>query len=208
MMKPTLVLWGILCLFSPPAEAWGKDARDGLPAAGDESVEQLAAAVKDLELGEGAFVIGARLTAEQVAAAGGNLIADTYPGTIKFPAGDAVVVADEKTHLILALYQRREDVGANEVQEMVGGLMARFGEPTTVAHDKLIYWAYDQGGKIAGDAFLEAKATGAIDILATVKFNSTLDLDQGPDNDNMEETGTIYYIITSNRLLNSYIADP
>ena len=127
---------------------------------------------------------------------------------MKFPSGDAVVVADEKTHLILAIYQSREEVRADDVKQMVGHLVNRFGAPTTMAHGKLIYWAFGKTGKIDGEAYLEAKDTGVIDILATVKFNSTLDLNPGMDIDNMEETGTIYYIITSDRLLDSYISDP
>ncbi len=162
----------------------------------------------DLGLGEGAFVIGSTLTSDQIKQARGNLLEDTYPGTIKFPSGDAVVVADERTHLVLAIYQRREDVGANDVKQMVGHLMNRFGEPTTMAHGKLIYWAFGKTGKIDEETYLEAKGTGVIEILATVKFNSTLDLNTGMDDDNMEETGTIYYIITSDRLLDSYISDP
>jgi len=194
MMKPALVLLGLLCLWAASAEG--------------ETIEQLASSVKDLGLGEGAFVIGSTLTADQMEQTRGNLLEDTYPGTIKFPSGDAVVVADEKTHLILAIYQRREEVGADDVKQMVGHLMNRFGEPTTMAHGKLIYWAFGKTGKIDEETYLEAKGTGVIEILATVKFNSTLDLNTGMDDDNMEETGTIYYIITSDRLLDSYISDP
>ncbi len=193
MMKTMLVLVGLLCLVAAPAEG--------------KSVEQLASSVRELGLGEGAFVIGSRLTEDQFGLARENLLADTYPGTIKFPSGESVVVADEKTHLILAIYQSREEVGADDVKQMVGRLMNMFGEPTTTAHGKLIYWAFGKAGKIDENAFLEAKATGKIDILATVKFNSTLDLDPVMDN-NMEETGTIYYIITSDRLLDSYITTP
>ena len=194
MMKSMLVLLGFLCLCPAPAEG--------------ESIEKLASSVRDLGLGDGDFVIGSRLTEDQLEIARENLLADTYPGTIKFPSGDAVVVADEKTHLVLAIYQSREEVRADDVKQMVGHLMNRFGEPTTMAHGKLIYWAFGKAGKIDEKTFLEAKATGKIDILATVKFNSTLDLNPGMDNDNMEETGTIYYIITSDRLLNSYITNP
>ena len=193
-MKSILVLWAVLCFCPAFAE--------------DETLEQLASSVKDLGLGEGAFVIGSTLTEDQMEQARGNPLEDTYPGTIKFSSGDAVVVADEKTHLILAIYQRREEVGADDVKQMVGHLMNRFGEPTTMAHGKLIYWAFGKTGKIDGETYLEAKDTGVIEILATVKFNSTVDLNTGMYDDNMEETGTIYYIITSDRLLDSYISDP
>ena len=195
-----------LCL--APSEARQQEVQGEPPVAEGESIERLAAAVMDLGLGAGAFVIGSSLTEEQLELARGNLLSDTYPGTIKFPSGDAVVVADEKTHLILAIYQSREEARADDVKQMVGHLMNRFGEPTTMAHGKLIYWAFGKGGKIDEKTYLESKATGKIDILATVKFNSTLDLNPGMDNDNMEETGTIYYIITSDRLLDRYLTSP
>ncbi len=208
LMKSTFVLFGILLLGPTPSEARQQEVQgESLPAAGDP-IEILAASVKNLGLGEGAFVIGSHLTEGQIEIARGNLLPDTYPGTIKFPDGEAVVVADEKTYLILAVYQRREEVRADDVKQMVGQLMTRFGEPTTMAHGKIIYWAFGKAGKINEEIYLESKATGEIDILATVKFNSTLDLNAGMDNDNMEETGTIYYIITSDRLLDSYLTDP
>ena len=68
--------------------------------------------------------------------------------------------------------------------------------------------AFGKSGKIEGDAYADAKATGTIDILATVKFNSTLAVNPGMDNENTEETGTIYYIITSDQLLNRFITGP
>jgi hypothetical protein len=207
-MKSTFVFLGILCLCPALSQALQKEVQDEMPAVEGESIEQLASSVRDLGLGEGAFVVGSYLTQEQIEQAQGNLLADTYPGTIKFSSGDVVVVADEKTHLILALYQRREEIHADDVKQMVGYLMTRFGEPTTMGHGKLIYWAFGKAGKIDGETYLESKATGEIDILATVKFNSTLDLNPGMDNDNMEETGTIYYIITSDRLLDSYLNTP
>jgi len=89
---------------------------------------------------------------------------------------------------------------------MVGILMARFGEPTATAHGQLIYWAFDESGKIADAVYEEAKAAGSIEVLATVKFNSTLDLIKVMDNQDTEETGTIYYIITSDRLLDRYVS--
>ena len=207
-MKPILVLWVILCI-CPASSGAGQQGTQSEPKiAAGEPIGQLASSVRELGLGEGAFAIGSYLTEEQIQQAHDSLLSNAYPGTIQFPSGDIVVVADERTNLILAVYQRREEIRAADVEQMVGCLMTRFGEPTTMAHDRLIYWAFGNAGKIEEKAYRESKATGIIDILATVKFSSTLDLNPGIDNDNMEETGTIYYIITSDRLLNSYITNP
>lgn len=197
-----IVLLGVVCLGPVPAGA-------GQPA---PNMEVLAAMVAELGLGAGPYVVGSHLTDRQAELAQENLVADTYPGTIKFSGGEFFVVADEQSHLILAVYQRREEIRIDEVQQMVGHLMTRFGEPTTMPHGGLIYWAFGSDGKIGETAFSEAKATGSIDILATVKFSSSLDLDQlvhneDSDDNSAQETGTIYYIITSDRLLNRYISN-
>jgi hypothetical protein len=180
-----------------------------LPGAGEEAVkpDRLVSSVRELGLGEGAFVVGASLTPDQIEQALASPMDDAYAGTIKFSSGNFVVVADEKTHMVLAVYQRQEGIMADDVTQMIGYLMNRFGEPTTMAHGKLIYWAYGENGKIDGDTYAGSKATGKIDILATVKFSSTLDLTPGMEGDT-EETGTIYYIITSDRLLNEFVNQP
>ena len=84
--------------------------------------------------------------------------------------------------------------------------MARFGEPTTMAHGKIIYWAFGSSGKVDQEAYEKARTTGDIDILATVKFNSTMEVSPGMSDETSLETGTIYYIITSDRLLELYLA--
>jgi hypothetical protein len=203
-----LVVSGLLCFGAATAGADQHEVRDSGPAADGDSVERLAASVLALGLGEQEFVIGSTLTAAQIELARGNLIAETYPGTIKFPSGDIVVVADEESHLVLAIYERREEIRADDVKEMVGQLMTRYGEPTTMAHGTLIYWAFGPSGRIDAETYADSKTTGTIDILATVKFSSTLAVNPGMGNDNMEEIGTIYYIIASDRLLNSYLASP
>jgi hypothetical protein len=169
------------------------------------STAELAAAVRELRLGDADFMIGNSLTEDQLVLAREHLHADSYPGTIRFSAGGVAVVADEDTHLILAIYERQEDARADKLTQMVGGLMARFGEPTTIAHDKILYWAWGSSGKIDAETFEKERASGQIDVLATVKFNSSIEVTPGMNNDNTEETATIYYIITSDRLLERYV---
>ena len=199
MKRLMIVLGSLLCLWSAVGAAEESAGPDQMP---------LAAAVLQLELGEGGFLIGAPLTADQLQQARDGLLDDAYPGTIKFASGAVFVVADEKTNMVLAVFQRREEVRVDDVKQMVGQLMARYGEPTTMAHDTLIYWAYGSGGRIDEDAYSDAKTAGKIDILATVKFSSSLKLSPGMSNENSEETGTIYYIITSDQLLERFVSNP
>ncbi len=199
MKRLMIVLGSLLCLWSAVGAAEESAGPDQMP---------LAAAVLQLEMGEGGFLIGAPLTADQLQQARDGLLDDAYPGTIKFASGAVFVVADEKTNMVLAVFQRREEVRVDDVKQMVGQLMARYGEPTTMAHDTLIYWAYGSGGRIDEDAYSDAKTAGKIDILATVKFSSSLKLSPGMSNENSEETGTIYYIITSDQLLERFVSNP
>ena len=203
--RPRAVLLIGLFILCPALLGAGQPEDD---ASGGEPLDTLAASVRELELGEGGFVIGEHLTGAQTEAALTNLLEDAYPGTIKFAAGEVSVVADETSHLVLAIFRHREEVPAADVAQMAGGLMARFGEPTTMAHGKLIYWAYGPSGKIGGVAYDDAKATGEIDILATVKFSSSIELNSDLDESSTEETATIYYIITSDRLLNQFVNQP
>lgn len=207
--RSILVVWAFL-LPGPALCGAGQEAEiPDRPASTEvKPLDLLAASVKELGLGEGAFVVGAVLAPDQIEQARANPLDDAYVGTVQFASGDFVVVADEKTYMVLAVYQRREEVMADDVTQMVGHLMNRFGEPTTMAHGNLIYWAYGEAGKIDGDTYEGSKTTGEIDILATVKFSSTMDLTPGMENSDTEETGTIYYIITSDRLLNEFVNQP
>jgi hypothetical protein len=179
--------------------------QDEVAAETRDSIAALAEAVKELRLGDADFLVGDFLTEDQAVRAQEHQHTDSYPGTLKFSVGDIAVVVDENTQLILALYKRQENVRADDVTEMVGSLMARFGAPTTIAHDKILYWAWGPSGKIDAETFKKGKAYGQIDILATVKFNSSIEVTPGMNNDNTEETATIYYIITSDRLLERYV---
>jgi hypothetical protein len=44
---------------------------------------------------------------------------------------------------------------------MVGDLMMQFKEPTAMAHDKLIYWAFDKDGRIPEDLFIRPGGVAA-----------------------------------------------
>ena len=178
------------------------------PDTGEEDLASLVDAVRALDLGEGGYRIGAALTDDQLPGDPSDYQDDAYPGTIKFVDGDLGVVADEETRLVLAIFQRHEDVGAAKVRQQMAHLMTTFGEPTASAHGKLVYWAYGPEGPIDNATYQAAKEDGALDVLATVKINSTLSLDDISNDPDLEETGTVYYIITSERLLKYHVTQP
>lgn len=174
------------------------------------SAQALQQAVADLHLGLGIYRIGTILSPSQVEKAQARLEKGNYPGTYKFRDGDVYVVASEKANVVLAVYLRNEEAGIPEVRNMVSELMLQFGEPTTTAHDKIIYWAYNEDGKIEQELFDLAKSNGKLSILATVKFNSTLEMfgagsESGQESKEEVQPGVIYAMVTSEPYLKKFL---
>jgi hypothetical protein len=84
-------------------------------------------------------------------------------------------------------------------QNVVGDLYMEFDEPTIFAHEKIVYWAYEQNGKISTVRFDKAKEEKKkLDILATVKFTSDIKI-MGEQEGSSK--GYVYYIISSDPIL-------
>ncbi len=168
-----------------------------------QSTDVLADQVAKLKLGFNDYIIGTFLTKEQKIFAGKNPVEGAYEGTYKFKDSEVYVVVSAKNDMILAIYQRKEEGSREDMQKMVGFLMMEFEEPTTMAHDQIIYWAYNKDGKITEELYEAAKATGKLDILATVKFKSNItSLQSDPE---AKETATLYTIITSEPLVQRFM---
>ena len=81
--------------------------------------------------------------------------------------------------------------------------MMQFGEPTTSAHGKIIYWAYGENGKISEDDLEKARKKNAgLNVLATVKFNSNGLISGSSEKD---EKLDVYFLITSEPMLKKYL---
>lgn len=184
-------------------------------AKASSQVTGLATTVKNLKLGFGNYTIGSILTSDQVVAAQSNLQEKAYEGTYKFKDNDTFVVAEKSSNMVLAVYQSQENVDREQMKKIIAMLMTNFGEPTTMAHDKLVYWAYKKEGKIPEEIYNDSKKTGSLDVVATVKMNSTIEIfgDISPkENTETEEkaikeptAGTVYTLISSQPLLESFL---
>jgi hypothetical protein len=181
-----------------------------------QATKKKAAEVQALNLGFGNYILGQELNDEQkkFAAQHPLPVAESKNWTYKFQDEDIFVVADKKTNLILGIYKEQEKASRLDVKTMVGDLMMNFSEPTLMAHDQMIYWAYDKKGKISQKLFMIARETGDLETLATVKFSSTEPIfreQKKPDKDEEkiraeEKTADIYVIITSGPLSSFFIA--
>ncbi|GEM_PF-1451575 len=184
-------------------------------AVGGNAVTTLADRVQTLQLGMQGYVLGSPLTGAQREVASTHPVAGGYSGTYRFRDGALVVVVDRKTDRILAMYERQEDVGFDRLKGMVARLMTAFAEPTTMAHDRILYWAFTGEGQVSEEAFDRARKeqrTGELGILATVKFSSTMDITAGESGDESTEVpeerkGTIYFIISSDPMVQAFMAD-
>ena len=189
-----------------------------LPVLAQKSGKDLATDVARLNLGLHGYKIGHKLTAVQKKIAQSHLQQDAYAGTCKFADQDIVVVVDKKTDTVLAMYKRVVNADRKQVKKIVAALMDRFGPPTTMAHDKIVYWAYNRQGAVSEDDFEQAKESkqiAGLGIIATVKLNSEIEIISDTDKKNdttsktaatkQPATGTIYFIITSDPLVQAFL---
>jgi len=176
-------------------------ADDRLPPK-EEKLTSLYDQVLSLQLNRNGYTLGAPLTPAQEEMAVSHLVEGATPGTYKFMDGNLNVVADNTTHRVMLLFEKFDDVSGQAIHDLVGSLFMDYDEPTTSAHDKIVYWAYDIKGKISSEQFQAAKSRKkSLDILATVKLNSSIEVLGDKPN---SEKGNVYYIISSPLILNFF----
>jgi hypothetical protein len=199
-----VLVFGLVLCFCPIAQA--------------EESATLLEDVVSLQLGMNGYVVGEKLTKEQKKTAAENPVAGGYKGTYKFRDRNLNIVADKKEDRVLALYRQVGEADKKKLKQMVVELMNLFDAPTTMAHDKILYWAFNKHGKISEEVFdraKEAKQTPQLGIIATVKLNSEIEI--LPDQDEEEQeggkdreknlTGAVYFIITSDPLVQKFMAE-
>ena len=174
--------------------------------------------VIDLDLGMQGYTIGKKLNADQERIARAYAEEDAHAGTIKFIDQDLHVVVDKVSGRVLALYKRKEDASKAELKTMIAELMDRFSSPTVMAHDKIIYWAYNRHGAVSEEDFARAKKVGQVPqlgIIATVKLNSDMEITSDPVEGKedkkdaatgQDKKGVVYFIITSDPLVKQFLA--
>lgn len=186
-------IWAVQCPFSIAAEK-GPEA----------DIKKLTESVFSLKIGIKDYIIAAALTQPQLDKLKGSPAKDAYPGTLKFFDDELMVVADESTKKVLALNERHKNVTSERLKAMVGDLMLRFGEPTAIAHEKIIYWAFDDKGKITEEAYKSAKDEGDMEVLITVKLQSTDEIVKVIGGEK-KEAQEVYYLISSEPLLKQFL---
>jgi len=167
-----------------------------------EDLAGLQEKVASLQLGLGEYYIAHRLTPEQKRKGEKNLQEKSYPGTYTFTDENIHVLAEKDSNMILAVYLKNEEADREQFKQMVADLMMRFGNPTSEAHDQIIYWAYSETGKISEDQYADLKKEGNALIIVTVKFKSKLTFTEVDGEDIGKNS--IHSIISSPRLLENF----
>ena len=78
----------------------------------------------------------------------------------------------------------------------------QFGNPTREAHDQIIYWAYNETGKISENQYADLKKDGNIPVIATVKFKSKLTFSEAGEEN--APPNSIHCIVSSPRMLETF----
>jgi len=155
--------------------------------------------VEKLRIERQGYVLGAILNQEQMKTAAANSVDAASNDTFKFKDDNVHVVAQKTSNRVLVIYEIFEDATQQKIQDLIGDLYMNFDEPTILAHDKVVYWAYGEKKKITAAEFDTARQNKKIPgIIATIKFISDINI--------MEKvkdvaTGQAYYIISSDPLL-------
>jgi len=178
--------------------------------------------IADLQLGLGSYVIGTKLTQEQIVLSGKNNDYKAYPGTVKFKDGEIFIIADVDSHVVIAVYKRNKKANKNDFKVAISELMLHYGEPTAEAHGKTIYWNFGSDGLIPEELYRSVKQQGMLDtlvVLATVKFTSTENVEtmtdmidmmnkknqEGKDVKQVDVTSDNYVMVQSDILTKKYM---
>ena len=164
----------------------------------DEFIE-LSDHVNKLSIHRNDYTLGAELTDQQKRTARQNAVDSSSPGTYKFKDNHLFVVVHKASDKILIIYEQYEPATKEKVRELVGNLFFDYGDPTVMAHDKTIYWAFDEKGKISEQQYRDAKKKNQpLKTLVTVKLDSSHKI---LGNDGDENERRVYYIVSSQPLL-------
>jgi len=205
MKNVYLLLLSLLITLTPASQLLAED--------GTTAMKRLADQISELQLGFGDYFLGQTLTAQQKDTANTNAIEKTIKGSYKFEDNGIFVVASKADDTVIGLYKENPTASQQDMKNMVGELMMQFEEPTKMAHDKLIYWAFNKDGIISQELFDMEKSTDS-EILATIKFSSDQPIQpstppkEGEEQQAKEaaQPASIYALITSDQLSKIFLA--
>jgi hypothetical protein len=171
----------------------------GVSFAKANDLDSLFKQVEKLKIERNGYVLGADLNRKQMKIAKANPVEAASPDTFKFKDDNLFVVAQKSTDRVLVIYEQVENASQKDIQGMVGDLYMQFDDPTLLAHDKIIYWAFGEKGKISTETYNKVKSDQKkLNVLATVKLVSDIKI---TEKSKEPVEGPVYYIISSAPIL-------
>ena len=179
----------------------------------DNETADLFNQVEALKLGRGDYVLGKALTEPQRKIAQDHPVEQPTPGLYKFRDGDLFVVTQKSSDRVLILYEQYDTVTQEKVRNLVGNLFFDFGDPTVLAHDKIIYWVYGADGIMSEEEYYRIKKEKeSLKTLATLKLSSSESImgkkskmnnkDKVANQPSADQKNiSVYYVLSSQRLL-------
>ena len=164
-----------------------------------DELKRLFKQVEKLKIERNGYVLGKKLTKKQLKIATANPLEAKAADTFKFIDNTIHVVAQKKTNRVMVIYEQFDNVSHDQIKNLIGDLYMKFDDPTIMAHDKIVYWAYAKKGKISSKEFDSAKKNKEkLSILATVKCISDIKIMEKAEE---PSKGHAYYIISSDPIL-------
>jgi len=123
--------------------------------------------VQQLGLTHGNLLLGAKFVDS------GDFVPEreAWPGTRRYRRNSLVVAVEARTQRIIALFEEYPALSPEDLKKLVGTLVARFGEPTFEAHDRMLFWYFTSKGKISSEEFERLRDKGELpELLAVAKF--------------------------------------
>ncbi len=185
-----------ICLSTFSADVHAKKIKD-------VSEHELLSDLIKLDLGFGQYRLMRKMTPEQLKTAKRNKVKSNIMGAVKFKDGNLGAVYDADSGRILAVFREAKNLEKKKTQEIINDLMLTYGPPTTMAHNKIVYWGFNKKGLVTENEHQASKKTLNISIIATVKLNSTLDIMGKAQQD--DQKNNIYIIITSPPVIKDYL---
>lgn len=111
------------------------------------NVNDLYTKIANMKKGTDGYIIGKVLTKEQEAKVEANMIKSSYPKIINFLDGkDLLISINKKNKRVLIINKRYQNMDQASIKGMLGNMIHDFDEPTAMAHDKMVYWVFDENG--------------------------------------------------------------
>ncbi len=166
--------------------------------------DELIKTVSKLQVGLNEYVIGQRLTSEQINLSNTNAIIKSYVGTKKFKDGDLYIIVEIQSNIVLAVYKQFTNISPDKLTKLLNCLITNHGEPTAMAHEKIIYWAYGTRGKISEKILEKSRKDGNLEVLVSVKLNSNEEFRALTSGEKKESE--VYVMISSEPILQEFVA--